>query len=378
MIRLLLAAALLLPDPSRARAQSAQDQAVPDKIPWFAGSLETALIEAKKKDAIVLAFFRTDADPDCTTMSRTTFSHDAVVAALAKVVCVRIEPNKLTPLASRIPIKKLPILVWFDPDGSPRDRLDGLYDPETFLAETARIVNDIGTIKDLRRRMVNRKDDVDAHFQLFQKLRSVGDEDGMNEERAIILRLDPEGRSRARIRFRYDEITAAIEKHWADTGVLAMDKVEDLWEFVELQDDPEILWDGWMRLASTHDYLERQAVGKPEEAKAHRAKRRDCFTRAWRGVPQERQFLQGWCHTTSEIFWSQREELSDADKAFLLTLTQRMIQLFDRNPDAFLQRARALRLSGKRTDAIAAARRALELAPEDPRYKKLLEDLQAP
>jgi hypothetical protein len=371
MNHLLLAAALLLQSPP-------PSQGVTDKVPWFSGSLEAAIQEAKTKDAIVLAYFRTDADPDCATMSRTTFSNDAVVAALAKVVCVRIEPTSLTPMASRIPIKKLPVLVWFNPDGSPRDRLDGLHDPEPFLAETSRIVNDVGTINDLRRRMATRKDDVDAHFQLFQKLRSVGDEDGMNEEKAIILRLDPEGRSRARIRFSYDEITSAIEKHWADKGVLAMDKVQDLWEFVELQDDPEILWDGWMRLANTHDYLEKMAAGKPEEAKAHRAKKRECLKRAWRGVPQERQFLQGWCHTTSEIFWSQRTELSEADKAFLLTLTQRMIQLFDRNPDAFLQRARALRLSGKREDAVAAARKALELAPEDPRYKKLLEDLQAP
>jgi tetratricopeptide (TPR) repeat protein len=371
MNQFLLAAALLIQSPP-------PSQAVPDKIPWFSGSLEAAIEDAKPKNAIVLAFYRTDADPDCATMSRTTFSNDAVVAALSKVVCVRIEPRSLTPMASRIPLKKLPVLVWFNPDGSPRDRLDGLYDPEPFLAETSRIVHDIGTINDLRRRLADRKDDVDAHFALFQKLRSVGDEDGMNEQKAIILRLDPEGRSRARMRFAYDEITNAIEKHWAEKQTLPMDKIEDLWEFVELQDDPEILWDGWMRLANTHDYLEKQAAGKPEEAKLHRAKRRESLARAWRGVPQEKQFLSNWCHVTSEIYWSQRGELSEADKSFLLTLTQRSTQLFDKNPDAFQQRARALRLSGKREEAIAAARKAIELAPEDARYKKLLEDLQAP
>lgn len=378
MIQFLLAASLLLPLPHQAGPAGAQSQAVPDKIPWFSGSLENALAEGKSKNAIVLAYFRTEQDPDCSTMSRLTFSDDRVVATLAKVICVRIEPKSLTPLSSRIPIKKLPVVVWFNPDGSPRDRLDGLYDPESFLAETSRIVNDVGTIGDLRRRLVDRKDDIDAHFQLFQRLRSVGDEDGMNEEKAIILRLDPEGHSRARMRFRYDEITTAIEKHWADKGALPMDKVEELRSFVELQDDPEILWDGWMRLANTHEFLERQAAGKPEEAKSHRAKRRDCLSRAWRGVPQEKQFLLNWCLQTAEIFWSRRDELSESDKSFFLAMTLRMVQIFDSQAEAFLYRARALRLTGKREDAIAAAKRGLELAPDDPKYKQLVQDIQGP
>ena len=133
-----------------------------------------------------------------------------------------------------------------------------------------------------------------------------------------------------------------------------------------------------MRLANTHDYLERQALGKPEEAKSHRAKRRDCLARAWRGVPQEKQFLLNWCLETAEIFWSRRDELSEADKSFFQTMTQRMVQLFDRQPEAFMYRARALRLAGKREDSIAAARKAAELAPDDPKYKKLLEDIQGP
>jgi len=375
MNHFLLVAPLLLPAPHPVRPASAPAQ-VTDKIPWFAGSLENAVEQGKSKNAIVLAFYRTEQDLDCATMSRTTFSDDRVVAALAKVVCVRIEPKTLTPMASRIPIKRLPVLVWFDPDGTPRDRLDGLYDPDPFLAETARIVNDIGTIGALRRRLVDLKDDIETHYQLFLKLRSVGDEDGMNEQKAIILRLDPEGRSRARMRLRYDEITSAIEKHWADKGELPMQKVEELRSFVEMQDDPEILWDGWMRLANTHDYLERQAVGKPEEAKSHREKRRDCLSRAWRGIPQEKQFLLNWCLETSEIFWSRRDELSEADKSFFLAMTLRMVQMFDRQAEAFSYRARALRLAGKREDAIAAARKAVEIAPDDPKYKMLLENLQ--
>lgn len=378
MIQLLLVAPLLLPAPAVARPQNPPAQAVADKIPWFSGTLESAVAEGKSKGKIVLAFYRTDQDNGCLALSLTTFSDDRVVAALANLVCVRVDAQAMTPLASRAPIRHLPVIVWFNPDGTPRDRLDGVYDPEPFLAETARIVNDVGTINDLRRKLADRQKDVDAHFELFLRLRSAGDVDGMNEEKAVILRLDPEGTSRARMRFRYEDITNAIERHWAEKRVLPMDKVEELRTFVELQDDPEILWDGWMRLANTHQYLERQSAGKPEEVKAHRAARRDCLSRAWRGVPQSPDFLRDWCLQCAELFWSQRDELSEADRAFLLAMTLRMVQKFDQEAESFAYRARALKLNGRLEDANAAARKAVELAPDDPKYQQLVREIQAP
>ena len=365
---LLLVPALLVQNPPA--------PSVADKIAWFSGTLENAVAEGKAKNRIVLAFYRADQDTGSTTMSQTTFSDERVATALANLVCVRVDVRSLTPLASRVPIRHLPVFVWLNPDGSPRDRIDGVFDSEGFLAETARIVNDVGTINDLRRKLVDRKEDVDAHFEFFLKLREAGDVDGANEEKAIILRLDPEGTSRARMRFRYEEITDAIERHWAEKRTLPMDKVEELRSFVELQDDPEILWDGWMRLANTHQFLERQAAGNPEEAKKHRATRRDCLARAWRGVPQQPEFLRDWCLQVSELYWSQRGELSEADKSFFLAMTMRMIQKFEQDPEAFAYRARALKLNGKLEDASAAARKAAELAPGDPKYKNLAQEIR--
>lgn len=376
MIQTLLFAPLLLPGLAVALLQDPPAPAVSDKVSWFSGTLEAAVAEGKSKGKIVMAFYRTDQDTGSTNLSRAAFSDDRVVAALANIVCVRVDAQSMTPLASRTPIKHLPVLVWFNPDGTPRDRLDGVYEAESFLAETARIVNDLGTINDLRRKLADRQEDVDAHFELFLRLRSAGDVDGMIEEKAIILRLDPEGTSRARMRFRYEEITNAIEKHWAEKRVLPMDKVAELRTFVELQDDPEILWDGWMRLANTHQFLERQSAGKPEEMKAHRATRRDCLSRAWRGVPQNPDFLRDWCLGCSELFWSQRDELSEADKAFLLAMTMRMVQKFEQDPESFAYRARALKLTGKLEDANAAARKAVELAPGNVKYQQVLQEIQ--
>jgi hypothetical protein len=372
MMQFLLVAPLLfaVPDPAPPARPTVQDAV--GKVPWFTGTLEAAVAEGKTKQRIVLAFYWADQNPACLNMGQSTFSDDRVVTALANVLCVRVDVRAMTPLASRVPIRHVPVFVWFSPDGKPRDRMDGFWAPDPFLAETARIVNDVGTINDMRRKLANRQDDVDAHFELFLKLRAAGDMEGMNEERAAILRLDPEGHSRARMRFRYEDITNAIEQHWAQKRELPMDKVADLRTFVEVTDDPEVLWDGWMRLANTHAFLEQQPSTQPESAKQHRATRRDCLARAWRGITQNPDFLRDWCFQYAELFWVQRDELSEADKSFFLAMTMRMIKVFEREAEAYGYRARALMLAGQREDAIAAAERAIEFAPNDPKYQQLV------
>jgi hypothetical protein len=350
---------------------------VADKIPWVQGQLENGLAQAQTRKAVLMAYFYAAKDEPSVAMSRTTFSDDRVVAALANVVCAKVDYASLSPAASRIPIRNLPVIVWFNADGTPRDRTDGVVEPERFLAETARILADIGTINDLRRKLPERKDDIDARFDLYRRLRGTGDEDGMNEQKSAILRLDPEGKSRARIRFRYEDLTSAIEKHWTEKHELPMAKVEELRLFVEMQDDPEITWDGWMRLANTAEYLERMAAGNLAETSKHRATRRDCLARAWRSIPQDRDYVHGWSFTYAELFWSQRAELTEDDKNFFANLTLRMIQLFDQEGPAFGYRARALMLKGQREDAQAAAAKAVELAPSDPLMKELLQQIGA-
>jgi len=269
------------------------------------------------------------------------------------------------------------VTVWYDPDGTPRDRIDGAHEAETFLSETARILADVGTIGALRRKVAEKKDDIDAHFELYLRLRSVGDLVGMAAEKSEVIRLDPEGRSRARMRFRYEDITTAIEAHWAEKHELPMPKIEELRLFVEMQDDPEVTWDGWMRLANTHEYLEKLSATNSPEAKKHRATRRDCLARAWRAIPQFRDYVHTWTFQYAELFWAQKEELSAEDKAFFAALTLRMVQMFDTEAPAWSYRARALMLQGKRDEALRAAEKAAELAPDHTEHQDLVKEIRS-
>lgn len=379
MLNHLLAASLCLsslaPAAPAEPALAAQTQ---DKVAWFQGDLEAALAEAKVKSKLAMAYFRADQIDACTQMSKTTFSDDRVVGALADVVCVRVDVHKQNFLAIRYTVKNTPAVIWFNTDGTSRDRIDDYKDPNAFLAEVARIKADLGTINEARRKSEAQPDDVDLHFELYRKLNSVGDWKGANDQKVAIIRLDPEGKSRARRHFKYEEITTQIEQHWHETGKLAMPKVEELQLFVEVETDPELVYDGWMRLANTHEYLGNQAasIGQNDQAMKNRATRRDFLARAYRALPASADMQHWWSFQYSDEFWNQRDELSAEDKDFLVKLTGRMVQAFDKEALAYDHRARALMLLGAKAEALDAAKKAVEIEPANKAYQDRLKQIQ--
>lgn len=344
---------------------------VQEKIPWHSGNLDSALAEAKSKNVLLMTFFRAEKDEASDSWSRVLFSDDRVAAALANLVCARVDVQKENAVALRHGVKKPPALLWFNPDGTTRDRLDSVSSLDAFLGELARIRADIGTINDVRRKVAAQKDDVDLRLELHRRLKAVGDEDGSNEQKSAIARLDPEGTSRAARHFRYQDITSAIEEHWAKTRDLSLPKIEELRIFVEMESDPELVWDGAMRLVNTYDYLANKATeaGKPDEAKKYRATRREFAARAWLVIPQVQDVLHRFCFQQADSFLKQQDELSADDKKFLERLTARMVTLFEDKGMAHDMRARALMLVGRREEALQAAKKAVEVDPANQQFQ---------
>jgi hypothetical protein len=313
-----------------------------------------------------------------TLMEKEALQDDAVAEALKDVICVKIDFEKQHSVAVRFGAQDAPIFVWFNSDGTARDRIAGYKDARTFLSGVARIKLDLGTINELRKKVAAKGDDVDLRFQLYSRLREVGDIAGASEQKATIIKLDPQGTSRASHHFNYDRITGEIEQHWSQTGTLAMHKIEELQTFVELESDPELLWDGWMRLANTHAYLANQSAGKGQfaDAKDHRTTRRTFIARAWRGVPQEPEAFREWCISNSELFWNERDELTPADKEFAMTVTGKFVEMFDKDAVAHDLHARFYFYTGQRPLAIDEAQKAVELDPSKPEYQARLKQFR--
>ncbi|HEV8112277.1 MAG TPA: thioredoxin family protein [Planctomycetota bacterium] len=380
MIHSLLAFALFLgfqnPTPAPAPAPAPTPAPAPapaGKIAWSAKDLDAVLKDAKAGNKLVMLFFHSASTPRSVDMSKEAFTDDRVAELLKDVICLQVDQS-LTPIAMRYGVQYAPVVVWVNSDGTVRDRLD-YHDLATFVSEVTRIKLDLGTVNELRRKVAAKGDDVDARFELYRRLKELGDITASSEQKAAIIKLDPQGTSRASHHFNYDRITEEIERYWAQTGTLHMHKVEELKTFIELESDPELLWDGWMRLANTHAYLANQSASKGmfADAKEHRATRRKCIALSLRGVPQQDpEFYHDWCASNSELFWNERDELSPEDKQFLTTLTTRMLEAFDKDPMAHDLRARAFYLAGQRPQAIDEAQKAVELDPKNADYKARL------
>jgi len=349
-------------------------------IEWFAGGLEKALAEAKSSNKLVFANFTAVWCTWCAKMKREVFSAMEVAAALEPVICVSVDFDKQREIADRYLVSdSLPVVIWFNPDGTVRDRINAFQDKPAFLADATRIKSDLGTINDMRRKVDASPADLDQRYELYRRLKAVGEKEGAAAQRAAIEKADPQGDSRAMHHFKYDGLMAAIHAHWAETKSLDLNQIAGLRAFLEVESDPGILWDGWMSMANTHDYFSQQAQagGDSVEAKKQRGIQRECLAKAWPGIPQDDDNMYNYVSRYASYYWDLRDELSADDKTLLLDMTGSVAKRFE--SDALIQdlRARALFLAGKKDEAEAACQRAIDLAKQsgqDPRnFEKTLE-----
>jgi tetratricopeptide (TPR) repeat protein len=350
------------------------------KITWFEGGVNAAAARAHEQQKIVMMYFTSEASIGCEKMNRETFISDQAAQALKDTVCVRVNYDKQRDIADRYRVKDPPVVIWLNSDGSARDRVNGYQTLPVFLANVSRVRADIGTINESRHKIAANGNDLDARFDVYTRLKEVGDLKGADEQKVAITKLDPQGKSRGSHHFKYEAITTEIEQYWAQTQTLNMKRVGDLQAFVEVETDPELLWDGWMRLANTHEYLAGIAGkdGKLEEAAEHRATRRKFLNLAWRSIPQDNDTLHSWGYSFASLYWDQREELSAEDKDTLLKVTERLVRTFDLDGLAFDYRAQALYLAGQRKEAIEAARKAVELDPANAMFAAHLKEFGGP
>ena len=377
MIHLLLSAALCLPA-TQNPLPPAPPKAEELKINWFE-ALTPAAARAHEQQKLVMIYFTAQVSTGDATqrMNRETFISDEAARALKDFVCVKIDYDKQRDIADRYRVKEPPVVIFLNPDGTLRDRVNNYQSQAVFLANVARVKADIGTINESRHKIAADGSDLDARFDVYQRLKDSGDLKGADEQKAAIQKLDPQGKSRGAHHFKYETITTEIEQFWAQTQTLDMKRVGDLQSFVEVETDPELLWDGWMRLANTHLYLGNEAAkaGKLDEAGEHRATRRHFLNQAWRSIPQDVDTLHSWGYSFASEYWDQRAELSDEDKQTLLRVTERMVQVFDLDGIAHDYHALALFLSGKRQEAQDEVRKAMELDPKNSTFPEHLKQL---
>ena len=385
------------------------------KVAWFAGGFDAALAEAARAKRLVFLDFWTSWCTWCKVLDRETFSDERVAEKLRGLVCLSVDAESEAgrALAARFSVAAYPALVFLDPDGAPRERIDGYLPPAAFLAEVARVERDEGTLRDLQRRVDASPRDlllrlelagkaralglrersvaevervraaiergegfdprsVDARWRLHSALRGVGAEDLARAQLRAIEELDPEGRTIVRRRIRIGELARAMREGYFATGTMDLAPLE---AFLAAEREPELLHRGWEQVHDARVYLAEEARKREdEEARvAHRAAARAAAREATRSCPQER--VGSWCKYAAYVHWQDEEALTDAEKAFAVDAARAAYAAEPASADHADMLACALAMAGKRDEARAVLEQAIAREPGNAELRERLAEV---
>jgi thiol-disulfide isomerase/thioredoxin len=106
------------------------------EIEWFKGTLDEALVQARKENKLVFIDFWTTWCGWCKKLDKDTYTDPRVIAALTvHYVCLSVDAETKVgvPLARRYSVSGYPTLLMLMTDGNVRERIPGYKAPEPFL-----------------------------------------------------------------------------------------------------------------------------------------------------------------------------------------------------------------------------------------------------
>jgi len=337
-------------------------------VAWFQGTPQAALARAKSEGKFVFIDFWTDWCTYCKKLDREAFVDPDVVAALESLVAINVdaESEQGAALAKRFGVSSYPALILLNPQGVAEDNIGGYLAPDRFLAEIRRVQRGEGTVSALRATVNKNPGDLDTRYELALKLRSVGDSSAAEAQLSAIEKADPEAKSDAmkrlltdRARTRLREVVAELMSNYEEHLELDPTPMET---FLKQTKVAAVRFEGWLTLGNMHGQIGELAQGRA----AHR--------RAWGDCPDEHKASFG--NQLAWNFYEYEDELSDDDKAFALRVALAAAEAAGDDADVLDTLACCYAMNGKREEAIATIKRAIELEPHDADWAERLESLQ--
>jgi thioredoxin-related protein len=336
------------------------------KIPWFAGRYEELLEQAKNTKRIVFLDFYSRSNAYSKKLEKITYNDPRVLAELADLLCYSIDADdrESKPLRKIFQVQNAPALVFLDPDGTLRDQISGYIAAEPFLMELRRIKANKGTYSDLRARIKKDENDLDSRWELACKLRSMGDLLGYETQVSELRERDPEGRSTASRRMRLVLLRMASEEKL---------ELEPLYQFVEQEKEPALLFEGWWALWKLEGQALR-AAEDPEDVRRHELRYFAAARALWPLVPADNRGLLG--NNIAWSFYENRTRATRSDLEFALSVAVKAVEAAPEVPAVVDTLACCLFAAGQREAALVEVKRCIELDPQNPQWRERLAEFQ--
>jgi len=341
------------------------------KVKWFEGTYDALLAKAKSEQRVVLLNFYTDLCRYCLDLDREGYSDKGVIEALTPVLCFSVDAESELgkPLDERFPTESYyPALIFLDPDGSLRDRIVGYMPTRQLLPEIQRILNDVGTLGDLRRKVAAQPEDLAAIWNLAVKLEELGDQAACEREVEHIKALDPEGKS---LPMHQMAMRAAL--HQAnETG-----DDEPLRKLLATETYPELLFQGWNRLAISELWRAKRAgmQGLTELAQRARTAYHEAHLQAWPYCPTEMTARYG-----NLVAWELYRDWSALDKEMrsaAIGIARQAVAAAPTTAEVLDTLACLLFNDGQIDEAVRLMRDCIRLEPDRDLWEERLEMFQA-
>lgn len=377
------------------------------------GTFEEALEKAKKENKIVFVDFWASWCGACKRFDADVLSDAAVVTETRDLVCMKIDAQSEAgvPLARLYGVRDLPSLVFVDPDGLLRERLDGYRSATQFVQEIRRIRANEGTIGEVERKLAANADDVlarielalrlrrkgdprwerelqsargrlergvgfdpkspDERFAIGRKLRLFGDEKGYQEQLAAIRILDPDGRSDSMRRLALGDLFEQVNARYRKDQVFDPGPIQ---RFLAEERSPLVLFEGYSMLREMTSYQaeDAQRRGQAGPAADRRAEARGYGRRAFEHCPPDR--LASFGREFARELLAD-PQLAESDRDLMVEAARKASEAAPRSADHLDLLGQCLERAGRPADALAAYRRALEIDPSRERSRARIAEL---
>lgn len=337
------------------------------RVDWFEGSYAELLEKAAKEQRVILLNFYTDVSVYSRYLDAGAYSDDAVVQALAPVLCFSVDAESGfgKPLSKHFPTNnKYPALIFLDPNGQLRDRISGHKSPKKILPMIERIVSGENTLGPLRRAVNAAPNDLDALWNLAVKYKELTDIAAHDQQIARIRQLDPKGKSLPMHR---------LALNLASKESFDAEDTRALRQFLKGETYSELLYEGWVIVAHDELRMAEEAAydGFAKNARRLRIEYHKAHLNAWDHHPKDLTAAVG-----NHIAWDMYRDwalLDEKQRDMAIQIARAAVAASPKSADLIDTLACLLFNSGQVEEAIKLMHKCIKLAPDFSLWQERLE-----